>query len=228
MRFDPAHPWDYVVCADGMVAGGEIRSADGAYRAPVETNPRDAGKRGLTLRVSLTRAPPLLVSVLRGGPSWHYVLVGACDPGREGRFAAVRESANAHDGGGGRDASRRGSSTPGTPRLEPGSQLGSENAGAGMPALVEPVLVGASAPSTAKASVDAREGLAAEAEREAANEGDARSRSLAALAALDPRMTAAVSRSFCPRPGRSRPRGRSGAARGRSRRLRRASVPRGR
>ena len=89
VRFDPDHPWDYVVSADGWSPAGEIRSYDGAYRASVDTT-WDPAKRRLSMRINLEKAPPRLSSVLGGGPTWHYVLVGAYDPAREGRFASLR------------------------------------------------------------------------------------------------------------------------------------------
>jgi len=86
LRFDPAHPWDYVISADGWSAQAEIRSADGAYRAPVLAI-WDIGQRRLSLRIGLEKAPPLLTSVMKGGSTWHYVLVGAYDAARDGHFA---------------------------------------------------------------------------------------------------------------------------------------------
>ena len=55
VRFDPGHPWNYVVSADGWSPRAEIRSADGTYRAAVEQT-WDVGRRRLTLRIHLEGA----------------------------------------------------------------------------------------------------------------------------------------------------------------------------
>ena len=102
IRFDPTHPWDYVVSADGWSPVGTIKSANGSYSASAKTD-WNAGLRRLTLRIDLSKAPLLLQSVLDGRETWHYVLVGAYDGAREGHFAAVKPEASLHDGGGARD-----------------------------------------------------------------------------------------------------------------------------
>lgn len=99
VAFDPGHPWDYVVSANGHAPEAEIRSADGAYRAGVEQL-WDSESSTLILRVRLDRAPPLLASILSGRSTAHYVLVGAYDSARDGGFAPVREYAGLHSGGG--------------------------------------------------------------------------------------------------------------------------------
>jgi C-terminal binding-module, SLH-like, of glucodextranase len=181
IRFDPAHPWDYAISADGWSAQAEIRSADGAYRAPVLAI-WDLGRRRLSLRIDLEKAPPLLASVMKGGSTWHYVLVGAYDAAREGHFAALRKGANLHDGGGAKDEL--------APRVfdllaplgtDQASELASEDAQAGVFALVEPVEAGGPA---AKASDPALRGrLEAEAAKEALAAKTDRERRLAALPA---------------------------------------------
>ena len=59
VRFDPEHPWDYVVAAQGQTGRAELRSSDGSYRAPVGAS-WDLRRRRLTLRIDLSKAPALL------------------------------------------------------------------------------------------------------------------------------------------------------------------------
>ena len=142
VRFDPKHPWNYVVSVDGWSPAGEIKSADGSYSAPVDTT-WNAKLRRLTLRIGLDKAPALLSSVLAGKKTWHYVLVGAYDGEREGHFAAVRKDANLHDGGGARDEDSPRVFDLLVPRgTSKSSELSSEDSGKGLLALVEPVMVG--------------------------------------------------------------------------------------
>jgi hypothetical protein len=142
VRFDPDHPWDYVVSVDGWSPSGEIKSADGSYSAPVDTT-WNAQLRRLTLRIGLDKAPALLSSVLAGKETWYYVLVGAYDGAREGHFAAVRKDANLHDGGGARDDDSPRVFDLLVPRgTSKSSELSSEDSGKGILALVEPVIVG--------------------------------------------------------------------------------------
>jgi hypothetical protein len=180
LRFDPDHPWDYVVSADGWSPSGEIRSSDGAYHAAVQTT-WDLARRRLSLRIDLEKAPPLLSSVIGGGPTWHYVLVGAYDPAREGHFAALREEANLHDGGGAKDEL--------SPRVfdliaprgkSQGAELSSEDASSGNYALVSPVRAGGAA-AAAPADPGLRERLSALAAKDAAASEAERSLALAAL-----------------------------------------------
>ena len=173
LRFDPAHPWDYVISADGWSAQAEIRSADGAYRAPVLAI-WDIGQRRLSLRIGLEKAPPLLTSVMKGGSTWHYVLVGAYDAARDGHFAALREGANLHDGGGAKDElAPRVFDLLAPPGTCQASELASEDAPAGVFALVEPVEAGGPAPKAYDPELrrrleaeTAKEGLASETDRE--------------------------------------------------------------
>jgi hypothetical protein len=184
LRFDPAHPWDYAISADGWSAQAEIRSADGAYRAPVLAI-WDIGKRRLCLRVDLEKAPPLLASVLKGGSTWHYVLVGAYDAAREGHFAALRKEANLHDGGGAKDElAPRVFDLLAPPGTGQASELASEDAPSGVFALVEPVEAGGLAPKASDTGLRGR--LEAEAAREAQAAETDRERRLAALPAPSP------------------------------------------
>jgi hypothetical protein len=188
LRFDPSHPWDYVVSADGWSPSGEIRSADGAYRAPVETA-WDLARRRLTLRIGLRAAPPLLASVIAGRPTWHYVLVGAFDPAREGHFAALREVATLHDGGGAADELCPRAFDLIAPRgRRQAAELSSQDAAAGKAALVFPVQAGGDEP------IAADPGLRARAEAAAADEAAAAEAARAArLRALPPESAADAS-----------------------------------
>ena len=184
LRFDQAHPWDYVLSADGWSPFGEIRSADGSYRARVATL-WDFARRRLILRIGLEKAPPLLASVIAGGPSWHYVLVGAYDPAREGHFAAVREEANLHDGGGAKDELSPRVFDLIAPRgTSKASELSSEDSASGSYALVSPIEAGGPA---ARASDPALRGRLEEAAaKEAAASEAERASSLAALPPRSP------------------------------------------
>ena len=184
LRFDPAHPWDYAVSADGWSPSGEIRSADGSYRAQVATM-WDFAHRRLILRIGLEKTPPLLASVIAGGPSWHYVLVGAYDPAREGHFAAVRDEANLHDGGGAKDELSPRVFDLIAPRgTSKASELSSEDQASGSYALVSPVEAGGPA---ARASDPALRGRLEEAAaKEAAASGAERASRLAALPPRSP------------------------------------------
>ncbi len=214
VRFDPDHPWNYVVWADGWSPRAEIRSADGSYRGAVEQT-WDLARRRLTLRIPLEGAPAGLASILAGRRTWHYVLVGAYDSAREGHFAAVREFAGLHDGGG--------ASGPLCPRvydlLAPRStskaaELSSENAERGELALVHPV---EAIPAKPGASGEARAAVEAEAAREDAASAAARRTEASSLAppsdtdaeilgrlfalGLDDRTFAAASVRLARRPG---------------------------
>jgi hypothetical protein len=193
VRFDPGHPWNYAVSADGWSGRAEIRSADGKYRAPVEQS-WDVARRRLTLRIGLAGAPLSLASVLSGRRTWQYVLVGAYDNARDGHFAAMRENANLHDGGGAKDElcprvfdliAPSGSSQE--------SELSSENAAKGELALLHPVEVGEDLGAAAmqnRTSVE-REALEVEAASDEARAKAERAREVALLpppSAADSRM----------------------------------------
>jgi hypothetical protein len=170
VRFDPKHPWNYVVSADGWSPKAAIRSADASYRAPVESD-WDIARRRVTLRIGLAKAPRLLASLLAGRRTWHYVMVGAYDGARAGRFAAVREFAGPHEGGGAADELCPrvfDLIAPAGARQE--SELASEDSGRGELALVLPVEAEGAAGLKAKPSAvpRARESLVAEAAREEA------------------------------------------------------------
>ena len=184
LRFDPAHPWDYALSADGWSPQGEIRSADGSYRAPVATT-WDFARRRLILRIDLEKAPPLLASVIGGDPTWHYVLVGAYDPAREGRFAAVRANADFHDGGGAKDELSPRVFDLIAPRgTSKAAELSSEDSASGSYALVSPVEAGGPAARAADPGLRAR--LEDAAAKEAAMAGAESARRLGALPPRSP------------------------------------------
>lgn len=184
VRFDAAHPWDYAVSADGWSSSAEIRSADDSYRAPVQAS-WDLDRRRLTLRIGLQLAPALLSSTLVGRATWHYVLVGAYDGVREGHFAALREYAGIHDGGGAKnELSPRVFDLLAPSGSNQALELASEDAARGALAMVEPVQSGGGAASTASPSVRAK--LEEEAGRmalEAAAERERRKKAIASAAA---------------------------------------------
>ncbi len=140
VRFSPSRPWDYAISAKGLAASAEIRSADGAYHAPVRQIWN--GKEGrLVLRVDLLRAPALLVSILDGRETAHYVLIGARDDAREGGFAAVREFPSLHAGGGARDElTPRVFDLLSPPGFSQAALLSSGDAASGRLARLEPVV----------------------------------------------------------------------------------------
>lgn len=188
LRFDPAHPWDYAITADGW-SMPEIRSADGAYRAPVDAS-WDLKRRRLTLRVGLIGAPRLLMSVLDGRQSWHYVLVGAFDGAREGHFAAIREYAGLHEGGGAHSDAANGVKGDLAPRvfdlLAPAGtsqarELGSADEAKGLVALVEPIAVGGQREAAPSAGQELRAQLERETAQEAKKDQAERERRIAAL-----------------------------------------------
>jgi len=184
LRFDPDHPWDYALSADGWSPAGEIRSADGSYRAPVPTM-WDFARRRLILRIRLENAPRLLASVIGGASTWHYVLVGAYDPAREGHFAAVRRGAGLHDGGGAKDdLSPRVFDLIAPKGTSKSAELSSEDPASGNYALVSPVMAGG--PAAAGPSPALRGRAAEAAAKEAAAAEAARSRALAALPPRSP------------------------------------------
>jgi Membrane-anchored protein predicted to be involved in regulation of amylopullulanase len=179
MRFAPEHPWDYVVSADGWSPSAAIRSADGSYAATVEAN-WNLSLRRLTLRIGLAKAPRLLQSALSGRPSWHYVLVGAYDGAREGHFAAVREYANLHDGGGASgDSSPRIFDLLAPAGISQAAELSSEDEGAGILALVEPVE--AAANSAGEKKSEDRSALEASSKAEEEREAADREKRIASL-----------------------------------------------
>lgn len=194
VRFDPKAPWDYAISADGHAPAAEIRSADGTYRDAVEQT-WDAEHGRLILRVDLMRAPPLLESVLAGGDTAHYVMVGAYDGARDGGFAALRDFPNLHAGGGARDEL--------TPRVydllalggeSQAAMLASEDAALGRLALVEPVRVQGTPGDSPKTEADTaiRARLEAEVRRAEEEEELARNARAAALPPSNPATDAAI------------------------------------
>jgi hypothetical protein len=152
LRFDPSHPWDYAISADGWSSEGLVASADGSYRAPVMAL-WDRSRRRLVLRISLEKAPRLLASVLGGEPTWHYVLVGAYDGAREGHFAAVREFANLHDGGGADgELCPRVFDMIAPAGIAQETELSSQDAASGVYALIHPAQAGGHGGSAADSS----------------------------------------------------------------------------
>jgi hypothetical protein len=93
VAFDPEHPWDYMIHVDGFAGDrkGRIVSFDGAYRRPLEVF-FVAKTKTVHLRVGLD--DPGIKRILDGRPTYHYVIVGACDPHAAGGFMDGAAGAN--------------------------------------------------------------------------------------------------------------------------------------
>jgi hypothetical protein len=97
--FDPNHPWDFIIEIHGFSSTATIVSADGSFQGKA-TVFADSLKKTLTVRIPL--ACPGLKRILDGRNTYHYVLVGACDPLAHGGFMPVKAQAGVKHGGGAR------------------------------------------------------------------------------------------------------------------------------
>ncbi len=97
VEFDREHPWDIFIRLDGYSEKASMYNPE--RREPVSL-PVFVVEESNTIYLRLPLSEGNLKSLLDGRDTFHYVMVGACDPLSQGRIMRVQDTATRHTGGG--------------------------------------------------------------------------------------------------------------------------------